>query len=186
MKPPYKFIEVARSRHGQEVVYFRRGRGARHRLPPLGSPSFREAYFAALNGRPIPHVKDMPTRADVRKQGVERYFRAFLPNAKASAAKKGRGFDLTLDWLIAHAEKQDFRCALTGIPFFSDAPSQSSRSPFAPSIDRVDCAKGYTTDNVRLVIFALNVMILDWGTDVFEQVANAYRYTKTRTSIPAP
>lgn len=185
-KPPYKFIEMARTRHGRDVVYFRKGRGQRYRLPPLDSPSFKEAYFAALGGKPIPHVRDLPDMDQVRKQSTERYFRKFLPSARMRSAKAGRDFDLSLDWLLELAENQDFRCAVTGIPFFTECDSSSARNPFWPSVDRIDCAKGYTKDNVRIVIFALNVMLMDWGPEVFERVANAYRYTKTRTSIPAP
>lgn len=184
--PPFKFIEVTKNRHGAEVVYFRRKKGARIRLPLVTDKAFEAAYLAALNGKPIRHVRDMPDQKEVRKQATERYLKDFIPRAKTRSLRSERAFDLSLDWLLALAEEQDFRCALTRIPFFTPAEASSARNPFWPSVDRIDSSRGYTKDNVRLVVFAVNMMLADWGPGVFETVANAFRYTKTRTSIPAP
>jgi hypothetical protein len=53
--------------------------------------------------------------------------------------------------------------------------------PYAPSIDRINPKRGYTPDNVRLVVFAINTMLLDWGPTVLERVASAYAYRKNKT-----
>jgi integrase len=47
--PPFVLRE--RTRHGKAVYYFRRGKGARTRLPDLSASDFTEAYQAALTGR---------------------------------------------------------------------------------------------------------------------------------------
>ena len=182
----YKFIEIARTRHGKQVVYFRKGAGKRHRLPPLDSIGFREAYMAALNGNPIPYVRDRQKVADIRRQAVERALRRALPRAKRRDVLRNREHNLSIDWLLEVAERQCFRCALTGIPFYSPNSCTSAKNPFAPSIDRIDCTKGYTTSNVRLVVFAVNAMLMDWGEPVFKKVAEAYLGTKRARSIPAP
>lgn len=182
----YKFIEIARTRHGKQVVYFRKGAGKRFRLPPLDSSGFREAYMAALKGNPIPYVRDHQRVADQRKQAVERALRRALPRAKRRDVLLNREHDLSFDWLLETAESQGFRCALTGIPFYLPNSSQSSKNPFAPSIDRINCTKGYTKSNVRLVVFAVNAMLMDWGEPVFKKVAEAYLGTKRARSIPAP
>ncbi len=39
---------------------------------------------------------------------------------------------------------------------------------------RIDSSKGYEKGNVRIVVFAANVMMLDWGLDVFEKVSKEY------------
>lgn len=58
--------------------------------------------------------------------------------------------------IIALCERQMGRCALSGLPF-SLRPSESGRSrPFAPSIDRIDCALGYKIENVRIVANIVN------------------------------
>ena len=46
--PP--FVTRERNRHGTVVFYFRRGKGARTRLPPLSAVSFDEAYHKVLAG----------------------------------------------------------------------------------------------------------------------------------------
>lgn len=46
--PQYVFRET--TRHKKKVWYFRRGKGARIRLPDYGSPEFQDAYDAALAG----------------------------------------------------------------------------------------------------------------------------------------
>lgn len=52
-RPPYLHHEI--TRHGSTAWYFRRGKGKRTRIDhPYGSPEFKEAYEAALAGRPEP------------------------------------------------------------------------------------------------------------------------------------
>lgn len=53
--PPYVIRE--RTRHGRVVFYFRQGKGARIRLPDLGSPGFEEAYQKARQGLVTPQEK---------------------------------------------------------------------------------------------------------------------------------
>jgi len=191
MRARYKYLEIGPSRHGKPTVYFRRGDGPRVRLPDdLNSVAFDEAYHAAFNGRPLPHVRDMPISAiEKRKQATERALVGAIGRAKCRAREKCLGFDLTLDWALNTVEKQSFRCALTGIEFFAPHQSAGSVNPYVPSLDQIRAGKGYTQGNVRIVVFAINAMMLDWGDDVFEQVVNSYRYwkgTKNKHSIPAP
>lgn len=78
--PP--FVSRERTRHGNVVFYFRKGKGKRTRLPPLGSPEFEEAYQAA-------RVATAPVKKIVAGAGslawlVARYretaaYRAFSP-----------------------------------------------------------------------------------------------------------
>lgn len=98
-------------------------------------------------------------------------------------------FGLTIDWLLETAKAQEFRCQLTGIEFYAKPPARGKIDPYAPSIDRIVPSLGYVPGNVRIVVRAVNTMLLDWGAEVFEQVANSYRYkqwNEKRKSIPAP
>jgi hypothetical protein len=50
-------------------------------------------------------------------------------------------------------------CALTGLPFINSAQAIAGKSggrPYSPSIDRINPLKGYTQDNCRFVLFAVN------------------------------
>jgi hypothetical protein len=92
--------------------------------------------------------------------------------ARRRAAKIGKPFDLTPEFLDRLLAAQGDRCALTGIPF--EEPVKGRNNPFVMSLDRIDSQGGYTQDNVRLVIFAMNAALGPWGEDVFRQVAAAY------------
>lgn len=61
------------------------------------------------------------------------------------------------------------RCEMTGIKFDLGTP----RAWNAPSLDQVTPGAGYTKANVRVVLYALNVMANTWGPDVVVQVATA-------------
>jgi hypothetical protein len=81
--------------------------------------------------------------------------------------KKGKPapiFEITLDDVIAKYHKQRGRCALSGQPFnFEFLPPGSGRKPDAVSIDRINPAKGYTKDNIRLVWAQANIARNAWS-----------------------
>jgi hypothetical protein len=47
-------------------------------------------------------------------------------------------------------------------------PTGKKRAPFAPSIDRIDGALGYAPGNVRVVCFAANCAMNEWGESVLD------------------
>lgn len=63
-------------------------------------------------------------------------------------------------------------CAVTGIAFESGrGRGTGNPHPFTPSLDRIEPKKGYTPDNVQVVIWAYNAMRGTWGDEVLRQVA---------------
>lgn len=76
------------------------------------------------------------------------------------AAKKGLACDLDTAWILDNLSKG---CALTGLPFVR---LKGGKGPnrFSPSIDRINNKIGYTKDNCRMILFALNALKHD-GTD---------------------
>lgn len=84
-----------------------------------------------------------------------------------------REFDLSQEWLIAELERCDYRCTLTGIPFQADRIDGKRVNPFAPSIDRIDTSRGYTPNNVRLVLTSVNLALSDFGLDHFDEICRA-------------
>lgn len=69
---------------------------------------------------------------------------------KANSRKKEGSTTLTETHIMSLYENQEQKCALTGTPF--DTSSEIAR----PSLDRIDSKRGYTTDNIQLVIFSVN------------------------------
>jgi hypothetical protein len=43
--------------------------------------------------------------------------------------------------------------------------------PNAPTLDRIDSAKGYTKDNIRLITYQLNIAINQFGLEAFKALA---------------
>lgn len=50
------------------------------------------------------------------------------------------------------------KCEVTGIAFDYDNKFNTCKNPLSPSIDRVDSNKGYSKDNVRIVLWQYNLM----------------------------
>lgn len=178
------------NRHGRRVYYFRKGHGLRIRLPnSIGSAEFnRAAKLAEESGISIPQPPIIrPSFERTQRQRVGRTLEGALQGAKQRAAIRGLPFDLDLAWALETVEDQGFKCPLSSIPFFMECAVATNTHPFSPSLDRIEPSKGYVRGNVRIVIFAINMMLLDWGTEVFERVISGYRYTKgtkSRTSMP--
>jgi hypothetical protein len=98
--------------------------------------------------------------------------RMMKTSARASKIR-GRPFTLTKQWIIERMERGV--CELTGLPFdLSLGTGRSGRtSPFAPSIDRIDCSRGYEPGNCRMVLYAMNTALGDWGLKSFLPIARA-------------
>jgi hypothetical protein len=167
------------NRHGKTVYYFRNGHELRLRLDgDYGSDEFWKSYALAASGvvrnnRPAPYETREQRN---RRREMSLCLRRALPAAKQRAAKRHLPFDLTEEWALEQIKRQDFKCALTGILFQAEDDDPGRLRAYAPSLDRIDCSKGYTIDNVRIVIVAINIMLLDWGEEIFHRVAKAYRH----------
>jgi hypothetical protein len=48
------------------------------------------------------------------------------------------------------------KCQLTGLSFDFQSAETTHKNPYAPSLDRIDSQKGYTKENVRVVLSAVN------------------------------
>lgn len=60
---------------------------------------------------------------------------------------------------------QGGKCAITGIPMKFYEKNRNHRD--AASVDRIDSSKGYSKDNIHLVISSINIMKMDLPLDVF-------------------
>jgi enterobacteria phage integrase len=85
--PPH--VEVWRDRHGRQRVYFRRGKGPRIPLPPIGSPKFEEAYAAALASN-VAAQREQPCRDEPGTIGalIVSYYRSQKFHALRDSSKK--------------------------------------------------------------------------------------------------
>lgn len=103
----------------------------------------------------------------------EAYWRTFFMTCRTVASRRGLSFGLTPDDLTSLVERSQGACEVSGIPFSLDraALNKAKVNPWAPSLDRIDCAAGYAVGNVRLVCTAVNLALRDWGLPVLERIA---------------
>jgi len=95
--------------------------------------------------------------------------------AKQRAIKARVPFSIDTEFVLSLWNKQHGLCAVSGLPMRADdTPKKgSSRSPYRPSLDRINPQKGYVPGNVRLVLTLVNVALCDWGEKAFRQVCIA-------------
>ena len=103
---------------------------------------------------------------------------------QTNAKKRGIPFEIDFDLVIELAERQMYCCAVSGLRF-NTRFVPNKRRPFTPSIDRIDSNGGYTPDNVRLVCWAVNAAMQDWGYDTFLLIADAVVSHQSRVKKPS-
>jgi hypothetical protein len=94
-----------------------------------------------------------------------------LRNARVRARVKGMAFDLDQHWAELKDRIDRLTCELSGVPLDVD----SLRDWNSPSLDRINCKKGYTYDNVRVVCFAMNCALGTWGESKLRTVLESWR-----------
>jgi len=107
-----------------------------------------------------------------REYRVKNRAKYLVAECRRRCLKRGWKFDLN-----NHVEEIQTRmnvglCELTGITM-NMKPTKGR--PFnAPSIDRIDPKKGYVYSNIRIICFAANAMLGDWGEDVALKMAKSW------------
>lgn len=97
------------------------------------------------------------TRYDLRHRAVR-----LIGAARRRAKRLEVPFDL--DRYVEELTDRIARgCELTGVAF--DMTAKPGRAWNAPSLDRIIPEKGYIPSNIRVVCFAINVAMGNWGID---------------------
>lgn len=99
-----------------------------------------------------------------------------LEAARSRTKKKGLELDIDLDFLLELYNKQNGKCALTNISFTFERnkPGVKNFLPHNPSIDKIDPFGGYTKNNIRIVLVAVNLALNNFGEDCFYEICKAY------------
>ena len=74
---------------------------------------------------------------------------------------------LTFEDIRLLAIRSNGECELSGIPFSYGKEKTQHRSPYAPSLDRIDSGGNYTFNNCRFVCTAVNIGLNEGGDEVF-------------------
>lgn len=129
--------------------------------------SWKEKRFGAFSSS---SAKALPAMQDGTK--IPRIYWRALYNARTRARRAGLQVMSAEEYagLVARAGG---RCEVSGIAF-SDAKQAGQRKAlWAPSIDRIDCRRGYEAQNCRLVCIAVNIALNEFGIDTLTRIANA-------------
>jgi len=116
----------------------------------------REAFYEGKDGRWGRYCHECGAKKDGSfRSAPGRYLSAALERAKFRAAKAGRPYELSMEWLQERLAVQQWLCHYTGRRMTTI--SGEGRLPENLSIDRVDNAGGYTKDNVVLCCVDVNI-----------------------------
>ena len=111
--------------------------------------------------------------SDRHKNNLADFMVRMLPIIKERAKQAGLCFSLTIEDLHSMLERQGYRCAVTGIDFEFGSRDRSHfrADPWRPSVDRIDPASGYVTENCRIVCVAVNLALNQWGDEILYRIA---------------
>lgn len=110
-------------------------------------------------------------REATRRWHVGNPARKLLGSCRSSAKARGHQCILTIEMI--EEMLVPMTCSATGLPLTWEHMGSSKANPWAPSIDRLDCAKGYVPGNVRVVCWAFNQMRGDFPDEVIVALAKA-------------
>lgn len=155
-----KFIIAAmtpeeRSAHFREVW-----RKSRERCAVVDNAR-RRARYAADPKKVMRSQKERNDRNPARRRAVVRAskhrkpWKTILRAVRDRAAKRGIVFSVSDGW----ADKAyTGRCAITGVEFIvGRCVEYHGPNPYSPSLDRIVPALGYTEDNCRFILHAVNM-----------------------------
>jgi hypothetical protein len=124
----------------------------------------KEAYAANADGKRAAAKKRRAENAEAIKQRARQYradnkAQHLAYEVKSRSRKNGLPCDLDAEWV--QGKLAAGACEMTGLPFDSE-----KRGPNSPSIDRINPRGGYTKDNCRMIVWALNRAMSNHGEDM--------------------
>ena len=82
----------------------------------------------------------------------------YVSSIRGRSKKKGWEFDLDAKFMWELLQKQNKKCALSGLPIKFSSSSRNRSSDGTASLDRIDSSKGYIKGNVQWVHKDINYM----------------------------
>jgi len=102
----------------------------------------------------------------------EKKLKRLYSRTKSNSKLNNIGHLITYERFVELWEMSENRCAISGLRFSDYRPTGCRRRPFTPSVDRIDCNKGYSEENIRFVCVAANIARSDFPDDVLYMLAH--------------
>lgn len=115
----------------------------------------------------IEHGLSISPSAAPAWMSMSKYLHELFWRAQKNAKLRSLEFLLSRDDYDSIVTRASGSCEVTSIPFSLLTSAGCNRRPFAPSLDRIDSALGYTPANCRLVCGIVNAALGAWGEGVF-------------------
>lgn len=116
------------------------------------------------------YLEELRHKTKVQKNNSKQRSLNMLNGCHKRCMDRNMDFDLTYEWIKSRLDAGV--CELSGEKFvMSDLDRSSHYSPYSPSLDRIDSTKGYTQDNCRVILTAINLAINQFGLDAYLTLA---------------
>lgn len=102
-----------------------------------------------------------------RRRGTKNISSTFWSRLIQHAKARGLDIEISIQDLEELLLKQNFKCALSGIPISVGYGSLKKSGEVTGSVDRIDNNKGYLKDNIQFVHKDINWMKQDFNQDIF-------------------
>lgn len=153
-------------KNNPEKLRAQRNRAAdKRKLRRNTEPGFREKENVAAALRNAKHF---------RKTKIAHCATWYLKAARKRAVERNLPYDLDAHKEYYQSVLNAGTCQMTGLPFQRE---NNKQGPFTPTFDRIIPELGYVHGNVRVIIWALNRAIGEWGFDFL-----AYLVDRSRTT----
>lgn len=97
---------------------------------------------------------------------------SLMSNARRRCKAKGIELAITQSWVEAHLTRGT--CEITGLHFcFEPRNEHATRRWDAPSLDRINKDLPYTEDNTRVILWAVNCALSEYGTKIMLPILKA-------------
>ena len=156
--PKYVYREV--TRHGKTRFQFKRLGLTSTITEQVGTEGFEAKYkelMSLCEQAALLEYNSTKPRPYTNDQIVSRLL------SKCRTRAKRKNLEMTLDrgWLLNRLHDQRYRCAVSKVRLSSEN-YEGHKTPWQPSVDRIDPQTGYTPENCQIVAAIVNLAKLDW------------------------
>ena len=145
----------------------------------------RECKNKYLSERYIPSTRVKLSDEEINEKNiarinisrVDKWARHLVNSSRHNAKRYGKDFDIDENYILELYEQQNHKCFWYGVKL---EPSLLNKYPTKPSLDRLDCDKGYVKGNVVISCMAANLGRNSCDPEVFQKFCEQLRHANEK------